>query len=405
MNKVPNLRFKEFSGDWGSKKIGEITIKVGSGKTPKGGNSVYTDEGIIFLRSQNVLNGKLSLDDVAYITEDINSTMKSTEVYPNDILLNITGASIGRSCCVPESFERANVNQHVCIIRLNKNYNSNFVMNQIISSRVQKQINSFQAGGNREGLNFEQIKGMKISSTTLEEQEKIASFFSLIDKKIELQTEKVEELKNYKKGIMQKIFSQELRFKDENGNEYPEWEISTIEKIANLEKGFTPDTKDEEGWIGDIPWLSIADMKQGKYVANVSKYISNKALGKKHLVPTGTLIMSFKLTIGRLAIVEEPLMTNEAICHFYWKNSNINTEYMYYYLNSVNVESFGCRAAKGITLNNDSLNSIVVKIPVIQEQKKISELLMSVDKKIEKEQEKLERLKQYKQGLLRQMFI
>ncbi|MFR6472242.1 MAG: restriction endonuclease subunit S, partial [Turicibacter sanguinis] len=320
-------------------------------------------------------------------------------------LLNITGASIGRSCCVPESFERANVNQHVCIIRLNKNYNSNFVMNQIISSRVQKQINSFQAGGNREGLNFEQIKGMKISSTTLEEQEKIASFFSLIDKKIELQTEKVEELKNYKKGIMQKIFSQELRFKDENGNEYPEWEISTIEKIANLEKGFTPDTKDEEGWIGDIPWLSIADMKQGKYVANVSKYISNKALGKKHLVPTGTLIMSFKLTIGRLAIVEEPLMTNEAICHFYWKNSNINTEYMYYYLNSVNVESFGCRAAKGITLNNDSLNSIVVKIPVIQEQKKISELLMSVDKKIEKEQEKLERLKQYKQGLLRQMFI
>ncbi|MFQ7342659.1 MAG: restriction endonuclease subunit S [Turicibacter sp.] len=384
MNKVPNLRFKEFSGDWGSKKIGEITIKVGSGKTPKGGNSVYTDEGIIFLRSQNVLNGKLSLDDVAYITEDINSTMKSTEVYPNDILLNITGASIGRSCCVPESFERANVNQHVCIIRLNKNYNSNFVMNQIISSRVQKQINSFQAGGNREGLNFEQIKGMKISSTTLEEQEKIASFFSLIDKKIELQTEKVEELKNYKKGIMQKIFSQELRFKDENGNEYPEWEISTIEKIANLEKGFTPDTKDEEGWIGDIPWLSIADMKQGKYVANVSKYISNKALGKKHLVPTGTLIMSFKLTIGRLAIVEEPLMTNEAICHFYWKNSNINTEYMYYYLNSVNVESFGCRAAKGITLNNDSLNSIVVKIPVIQEQKKISELLMSVDKKLKK---------------------
>lgn len=183
---------------------------------------------------------------------------------------------------------------------------------------------------------------------------------------------------------MQKIFSQELRFKDENGNEYPEWEISTIEKIANLEKGFTPDTKDEEGWIGDIPWLSIADMKQGKYVANVSKYISNKALGKKHLVPTGTLIMSFKLTIGRLAIVEEPLMTNEAICHFYWKNSNINTEYMYYYLNSVNVESFGCRAAKGITLNNDSLNSIVVKIPVIQEQKKISELLMSVDKKLKK---------------------
>ena len=70
----------------------------------------------------------------------------------------------------------------------------------------------------------DQLKKLKLSVPSIEEQEKIASFFSLIDKKIELQTEKVEELKNYKKGIMQKIFSQELRFKDENGNDYPEWE-------------------------------------------------------------------------------------------------------------------------------------------------------------------------------------
>ena len=240
---------------------------------------------------------------------------------------------------------------------------------------------------------------------SIEEQEKIASLFSLIDDKISLQGEKLKMLKDYKKGMMQKIFSRELRFKYDDGRDYPEWEVTTIENIANLEKGFTPDTKNEKNWIGDIPWLSIADMKQGKYISDVSKHISCEALGNKKLVAKGTLIMSFKLTLGRLAIVNRDIMTNEAICHFYWKYKNINTEYMYYYLSTVNIESFGCRAAKGITLNNDSLNSIVVKIPSISEQNKIANALIMLDGKIEKEQEKLDSLNEYKKGLLQQMFV
>lgn len=395
MTNTPKLRFKEFSGEWKSKKFKDI-VWINQGLQIAISDRYLEDgENRFFYITNEFLNKN---SDKKYYIENPPSNVICKKT---DILMTRTGNTgrviTGVSGAFHNNFFKINYDT--------KQHNQMFLYHVLTSFKVQKNITRLAGTSTIPDLNHGDFYNIKISYPTLEEQEKIASFFSLIDKKIELQTEKVEELKNYKKGIMQKIFSQELRFKDENGNEYPEWEISTIEKIANLEKGFTPDTKDEEGWIGDIPWLSIADMKQGKYVANVSKYISNKALGKKHLVPTGTLIMSFKLTIGRLAIVEEPLMTNEAICHFYWKNSNINTEYMYYYLNSVNVESFGCRAAKGITLNNDSLNSIVVKIPVIQEQKKISELLMSVDKKIEKEQEKLERLKQYKQGLLRQMFI
>ena len=385
MKNVPNLRFKEFSGEWKTCLLGKSIVLYDKDRKP--------------IKEQERISGEYAYYGATGIIDYIDDYIFEGEY----LLLGEDGANIvTRSApLIYKTSGKFWVNNHAHIFKPKKDFNIDFMKQRL------ELINyvPYNTGTAQPKLNADSIKSIPFKAPEKEEQEKIASFFSLIDKKIELQTEKVEELKNYKKGIMQKIFSQELRFKDENGNEYLEWEISTIEKIANLEKGFTPDTKDEESWIGDIPWLSIADMKQGKYVANVSKYISNKALGKKHLVPTGTLIMSFKLTIGRLAIVEEPLMTNEAICHFYWKNSNINTEYMYYYLNSVNVESFGCRAAKGITLNNDSLNSIVVKIPVIQEQKKISELLMSVDKKIEKEQEKLERLKQYKQGLLQQMFI
>ena len=136
-----------------------------------------------------------------------------------------------------------------------------------------------------------------------------------------------------------------------------------------------------------------------------NKRISNEALGKRELIPKNTLVMSFKLTIGRLAIIKEPMITNEAICQFYWKDKNIINEYMYQYLDSIRIESFGCRAAKGITLNNESLNSIIVKLPCIDEQNKIADLLTNIDCINQEELNKLNELKRWKKGLLQQMFV
>ncbi len=116
---IPELRFPEFKGEWTLSKINEIATKVGSGKTPLGGEAVYTLKGIPFIRSQNVINNQLKLDNT-FIPESVHTEMASSRVLPGDILLNITGASIGRSCVVPVSFKEGNVNQHVCIIRLEK---------------------------------------------------------------------------------------------------------------------------------------------------------------------------------------------------------------------------------------------------------------------------------------------
>ena len=99
-----------------TRKLHSITEKIGSGKTPKGGKKVYTESGVIFLRSQNIYPDGLHLDDVAYIPEDIDAEMANTKVQMNDVLLNITGASIGR-CTIYDLEKQANVNQHVCIIR------------------------------------------------------------------------------------------------------------------------------------------------------------------------------------------------------------------------------------------------------------------------------------------------
>ncbi|MEQ6171109.1 restriction endonuclease subunit S [Acinetobacter baumannii] len=218
---TPKLRFKEFDGDWLLKSINDISTKVGSGSTPRGGSEAYVDEGIIFIRSQNVNDNQLILDDVAYIPESTHAKMSGSKVLPNDILLNITGASIGRSCVVPETFSEGNVNQHVCIIRT-PNDDPIFVQSFLSSENGQNHIQSKQVGGGREGLNFQAIRSIDFEMPSKEEQTKIASFLSTVDEKISQLTQKHELLSQYKQGMMQKLFSQQIRFKADDGSEFGE---------------------------------------------------------------------------------------------------------------------------------------------------------------------------------------
>ena len=208
--KVPKLRFKEFEGDgeWVEKKLGELTIKVGSGVTPLGGESVYKKKGRPFVRSQNVGWGIFLLENVAFIDEETHQGSISTEIKIEDVLLNITGASIGRSAVANKKISGGNVNQHVCIIRTQKKFlNPFFLCQYLISNFGQKQIDNFQAGGNRQGLNFAQIRSLSIPiPPSISQQQKIASCLSSLDALIAAQAEKIEQLKLHKKGLMQGLF-------------------------------------------------------------------------------------------------------------------------------------------------------------------------------------------------------
>lgn len=190
---------------WKKVKLGEICNKIGSGSTPKGGREVYLNAGIPIIRSQNVLNGFLDLNDVAFISDEQHSKMKGTWVHPNDILLNITGASIGRSCVVPATVKTANVNQHVCIIRLNECADACYVCNLILSKDVQKQIELLSVGGGRLGLNFQQIASFSFLLPPLEEQKKIAAALSVWDSAIEKMEKLIEAKENHFNQLMNKL--------------------------------------------------------------------------------------------------------------------------------------------------------------------------------------------------------
>ncbi|MEU2895869.1 restriction endonuclease subunit S [Streptomyces sp. NPDC001273] len=165
-----------FSSLWGTRRIKSAASKIGSGKTPAGGSEIYVDEGVIFLRSQNVHFDGLRLDDAAYINQETHREMRGTQVMPDDVLLNITGASLGRVARAPRDLGESNVNQHVCIIRPTKDFDARYLAYSLASRPGQEQIFELQVGGNREGLNFEQVGNLRLPAAPLEVQRRIANF-------------------------------------------------------------------------------------------------------------------------------------------------------------------------------------------------------------------------------------
>ena len=158
---------------WCWMRMGEVTAKIGSGSTPRGGSKVYAREGVPFLRSQNIWNDGIRLDDVVYIPEEVHAKMRGTQVQAFDVLLNITGASLGRCTVVPEGFTEANVSQHVTIIRPLRKEMCWFIHIFLLSPRGQSMIWERQVGMAREGLSKKILEQFEIPLPPLGEQSRI----------------------------------------------------------------------------------------------------------------------------------------------------------------------------------------------------------------------------------------
>ena len=211
----PDVQMKDSGVEWIGEipehwKIAKIKIgvtKVGSGKTPLGGAETYSSEGVLFLRSQNIYDEGINLDSPTYITDTIDEEMKGTRVKPYDVLLNITGGSIGRCCIFPPELERANVNQHVSIIRVIDSIFTPDYMHYYWNSNIGKMsISLYQTGGNREGMSADAIKNSPIMVIPIQEQKVITTYLdhkcSHIDKLITLKQQKIEKLQQYKKSLI-----------------------------------------------------------------------------------------------------------------------------------------------------------------------------------------------------------
>ena len=339
-----------------------ITIKVGSGVTPRGGETVYKSEGHPFVRSQNVGLGHLILDDIAYIDEDTHQRKKNTELQLDDVLLNITGASIGRSALVNQQIVGGNVNQHVCIIRANKKLIPSFLCNFLLSQYGQKQIESFQAEGNRQGLNFEQIKSIKIGLPSVEEQKKIADLLLLIEQRITTQNKIIEDLKKLKSAIYHELFSNlqgeekslsELaeitKGQQVNGNQLNENGKYYVMNGGIMPSGYYDDYNTEAGTIS----ISEGGNSCGYVQYNKSKFWSGGHCYTLHIKPT----------------------------------ARISTLFLFHFLKWKEEDIMGLRIGSGLpNIQKKDLSKVRIIVPTFDKQQRLIALLSTLQMKIEYEE-------------------
>ena len=390
---VPHLRFPEFSGEWEKHTIGELAIKVGSGVTPKGGETVYQKEGHPFVRSQNVGLGVLLLEDIAYIDDTTHIRQKNTELQIDDVLLNITGASIGRCAVVNEQIAGGNVNQHVCIIRTKDNLVSPFLCNFLLSNYGQKQIDSFQAGGNRQGLNFEQIKSIKIGIPCLKEQSKIAKTLQLLDERIATQNKIIEKLESLIKGIYDKILWQGYKqtslseiFDERN-------ERTTINNqyqvLSSTAKGLYRQSDYFDKEVASVNNIGYKVLRLGDIVLSPQNlWLGN--INYNDAFEIGIVSPSYKV----FSIRED---YNPYFVSCFLKTPKALYEY-------ANASEQGASIVRR-NLDINAFMAICFPMPDRIMQDKVSERLRAINMKFDIEKQILEKLNIEKQYLLRQMFI
>ena len=199
---------------WKCTKLGFYTKKIGSGSTPRGGSEVYVDSGVPFVRSQNVHFDGLRLDGVSFIDFETHKSMKGSTVVRGDVLLNITGGSIGR-CCVVEEDNEMNVNQHVSIIRTTVEL-LNYYLNYLLGSDIgQSQVLFNLTGGNREGLTIEGIRNFFITIPNLKEQLEIVQHIDFKNKEIDdlvhLEQKKINLLKEYRQSLISEVVTGKIK--------------------------------------------------------------------------------------------------------------------------------------------------------------------------------------------------
>ena len=388
MNKVPKLRFKEFSEEWEEKRLGEVS-EIIMGQSPS--SSKYNEN----FNGLPLIQGNADCKN-RKVFPRIYTTEITKESFPNDIIMTVR-APVG---AISLSNIHSCIGRGVCAIR----NASNFIYHYLI--KLEDSWDKLAQGSTFTAVNSNNIKNLKINLPLLQEQEKIADFLSSVDKKISIIEEKLDLFKDYKKGIMQKIFNQELRFKDSNGNDYPEWEEKRLGNICYYFNGGSLESYVvNNGKYNLITLNSISiegNLKKEHKTVNINKNLLNKY--DLVMVLSDVAHGNF---LGLTAIIPEDNMfvLNQRMGGLKIKYDE-NVYYLRYYINS-NQFYFKLhgQGSSQLNLSKKDIEDFIVKLPCLEEQQKIADFLSSIDNKIDNLAAELENLKEFKKGLLQQMFV
>lgn len=384
---IPQLRFPEFEGKWESDSVNNKAekLKVGFVGTCE---PFYTnkEKGVLLVRTGNLKGVDIILDDVKYVTSNFHKKNIKSQLYPDDLILARHGGK-GEICLVPKNFPTANC-LNIVILRIDNTINSKYFQLIYGTASIQKQIIAVTAGSTQTVINTKEIGFLKFKFPSLPEQQKIASFLTDVDDKITKLTQKKDLLERYKKGVMQKIFNQELRFKDENGNTFPDWEEKRlgeicVKKSSNLSANSLNENFGKYKIYGATGFLKCIDFydEETEYIGIVKdgSGVGNNFLAEKYSSVLGTIDKIFS-------------------------NKKSNIYFLKCLLDRIHFEKYKVGSSiPHIYFKDYSSEKIIY--PCIKEQTKIANFLSDIDLKIEALNTKIENSKSFKKGLLQKMFV
>ena len=390
---APILRFKEFKGDWTNKNLGDLGDVV-NGLTYSPEN--ICDHGVLVLRSSNVHDGQLKFEDNVYVnSQDFNP------VKENDILICVRNGSkrlIGKNCLIDKKSEGLAFGAFMTIYRSNLN---KFIF-QLFSHQSYFKTVHKNLGATINSINNNDLKKFNFFFPEIDEQQKIAEFLSSVDKKIQLLEKKKELLEEYKKGVMQKIFSREIRFKDSNGNSYPDWRITKNHELF--------EERHESGKTEKV-MLSVTINFGVKKFSDLNRHDnSNKNKSKYKLVKKGDLVYNtMRMWQGASGLSNYNGFVSPAYTVLKKTKNAYMPFFAYYFKHAPLIFTFR-RFSQGMSSDQWAIKYNVFKkidilIPNVFEQKKIAGFLSAIDKKINTTSTQIDKTKEFKKGLLQQMFV
>ena len=413
--------------------------------------NAYTNKGIRVIRISDFDNDGLLYDEYKYYTE--SQSLSNYEIYSNDILMCMTGGTVGKCCFLNTIKEKLYLNQRVADIRCSKLISQYYVYNVLISYYIQELINASKTSTN-DNISMETIGDFIIPLPPLAEQQRIVTeiknYLPLINEYDKLQTEldtldkefpeklkksilqqaiqgklveqdssdepasvllekiRKEKEKLIKEGKIKKDKNESIIYKRDNSYyeklngvekciddeipfEIPEsWEWCRFNSVVNYHMGKTPPRKDSKYWNNaKHNWISIADMIPNGIISGTKEKVNDysvEKIFKNQITKKGTLIMSFKLTVGRVSILDIDAYHNEAIISIYPYNNanNVFTNFLFKFLPLLTTFGDAKTAIKGNTLNSSSINNLLIPLPPITEQNRIidviNQLINCIDK-------------------------
>ena len=398
---VPKLRFKEFEGEWSSAKISQVVENIGGTAlekyvSPNGnyhfisiGNystdGKYKDTGSRVILNEKTKTKLLSKDNLAMVLNDKTAS----------------GDIIGSSILVDEN-DKYIYNQRTERLIV-KSGSPKFLWHLLNSPKSRKKIYKISQGGTQIYVNFSSVKKLTLHIPENPEQQKIATFLTAVDKRIEQLTKKKKLLEEYKKGVMQKIFNQEIRFKDENGNDFPDWEENLIENQFRFKQGVqvpienqfqTPRNENFQRFI------RIIDVTQPN---SDTRYIEDP--GSEHHISDNDIFMIRYGTPGVVAMGYVGVIANN-LFRIIPKNKTLCKRFFYYLFKFSEKQFLILSNSTSMpAISFDTLKKLLIKVPSYKEQFNIATFLDEIEKQIEKHQGQITKLSEFKQGLLQQMFI